>query len=116
VSGSGAGDVKFWDIRMSSSNNINSTGKGTNVADVSGMPTAAACVNTIQTEATDMSALAVHGYVYLHVSTLDCAHLSGILAWHLTLDGFSLCTLHQASQHLCSRLLPAAIAGLSAPS
>ncbi len=65
VSGSGAGDVKFWDIRMSSSNNIASTGKGTNVADVSGMPTAAACIKTIQTEATDMSALAVHGYVHM---------------------------------------------------
>ena len=61
VSGSGAGDVKFWDIRLSSSNSVGSNGKGASAADGTGMPTAAACIRTIQTEATDMSALAVHG-------------------------------------------------------
>ena len=64
MSGSGAGDVKLWDVRMAASNNVTSSSTGAGAADASGMPTAAGCVKTIQTDATDMSALAVHRYVF----------------------------------------------------
>ena len=62
ISGSGAGDVKLWDVRMSSSNGGHGNEAG------GGVPSAAACIKTIQTSSTDMSALAVHGCVRLYAS------------------------------------------------